>query len=565
MLRVVLIGGILSAALARCALDAGVFGDAACVATFMLAPAIAWALQRHAAVPALDGSDGAEEGELASGPMLRALLDACRDAVLTTDLQARVVHANRAAREIFGEGVRPGISIADSGILAQRISDRDAFEDALERLYAHPEQGGTGEVTCLGAGLHIFGWLSEPIRDASGVAVGRSFVLTDRSLERELSTLKGDFLSTVTHELRTPLTSVKGSLQLVLGKSAALSAIDRELLTISLKNADRLIRLINDLLDISRLEFGKVELAFGAVAVPSLVEEAVVGLRSYAEGREVEVECDVGPDLPPLEGDRDRLIQVLTNLISNAVKFSPADGRVEVRARQVGDGVAIAVRDRGRGIPACEQERLFQRFQRLHRGRDEEPGTGLGLAISKAIIDRHGGRIEVESQEGQGSTFTVVIPAREQPRPRVASSEEGHAPAPRATVLLVLDDLELGSTLDGLVRGRYRLLRVERGVQALHVARAEHPDLIVLEDSLPDLSGDDVLRMLRQTAAARTIPVIMLRAGPENGSGHIWDAPTLLKPVDGEALRRTIDAVLARGPRHVGICRRGGPEHGGMA
>ena len=160
-----------------------------------------------------------------------------------------------------------------------------------------------------------------PLRDEQGNVVGRGFLFHDRSQARELAGSKIDFPSTVTHELRTRLTSVKGSLQLVLGKSTALSPIDSELLHISLKNADRLIRLINDLLDISRLELGKIELTFAKVPTASLVEEAVAGLRAYAAGREITIGCAVSAEAPPL--DLDHLARAIEQALLERAATTP--------------------------------------------------------------------------------------------------------------------------------------------------------------------------------------------------------------------------------------------------
>jgi CheY-like chemotaxis protein/anti-sigma regulatory factor (Ser/Thr protein kinase) len=370
-------------------------------------------------------------------------------------------------------------------------------------------------------------------------------VYRDRTQARELAGLKSDFLSTVTHELRTPLTSVKGSLQLVLGKSSALSPIDCELLNISLKNADRLIRLINDLLDISRLELGKIELTFAKVPTASLVEEAAAGLRAYASGRAITIDAEIDDDVPAIEGDRDRLIQVLTNLISNAVKFSPHSGRVLVRATRYESDVAIAVRDWGVGIRAADQDRLFQRFQRLNPSHSDEPGTGLGLAISKAIVDRHGGRVSVASGENEGSTFTVFIPAAESPAETGAALAARSATEP-PTVLLVDDDEALAARLRAAWDARYRLVHVTRGADALDIARIHRPDCVLLDVVLPDLSGYDVLRILRDASATAAIPVVMLTIQPERAlATNLGAVDVIGKPADLERLTTAVDQAVA--------------------
>jgi CheY-like chemotaxis protein len=307
-----------------------------------------------------------------------------------------------------------------------------------------------------------------------------------------------------------------------------------------------LIRLINDLLDISRLELGKLDLTFRTFPAAAMIEETVAGLRAYAGGRDIALGCEIAPGLPPMRGDRDRLIQVLTNLVSNAVKFSPPGGRVLVRAACTEEGIAIAVRDWGVGIRASDQQRLFRRFQRFNPEYSSEPGTGLGLAISKAIVDRHEGRIDVESREDEGSTFTVIVPAAAPPEggPARLAAASGEAPP---TLLVVDDDADLGTVLEVSFGESYRLLRVERGVQALDVARAERPDLILLDVVLPDLSGYDVLRILQHSDATRGIPIVMLTVQPEPElASALGAAAVLAKPVDIEALRALIATTLGK-------------------
>jgi signal transduction histidine kinase/ActR/RegA family two-component response regulator len=511
-----------------------------------LALGVAWAACRIEKTSLTGGS----EISLAPATSLGAVLQHCENAIVLTDISLRVWYANDAFAELSGRttGAAAGMTILEA--LAHRIADGEAFARKVEELARHVEQEASGELTHLGTPAPTFEWRSVPLRRSDGSVWGRGFLFHDRSQARELAGLKSDFLSTVTHELRTPLTSVKGSLQLVLGKSTALSPIDCELLNISLKNADRLIRLINDLLDISRLELGKIELTFARVTTASLVDEAVAGLRAYAGGREITIGCEIASDVPAVEGDRDRLIQVLTNLISNAVKFSPAHGHVQVCAERQGDDVAIAVRDWGVGIPAADQNRLFQRFQRLNPGHSDEPGTGLGLAISKAIMDRHGGRITLTSREGTGSTFTIIAPAVKETRGTTADSRTSDlAGGPPPTILLVDNDETLVAMLREAWSERYHLVRVGRGVEALDAARQDRPEIILLDVVLPDLSGYDVLRILRTTAATSAIPVIMLTVQPERALATTLGAFDVVgKPLDLDHLTRAVAQALEEAP-----------------
>jgi signal transduction histidine kinase/CheY-like chemotaxis protein len=474
--------------------------------------------------------------------VLAPVLQHCEDAIVLTDANLRIRYANDAFTNLCDRIIDAPSETTVVEAVRHRIADGEGFAHAIAETSRHANRGASGEITHLGTPARTFEWRAIPLPDESGASPVRAFIFHDRSQAQELAGLKSDFLSTVTHELRTPLTSVKGSLQLVLGKSTALSAIDSELLNISLKNADRLIRLINDLLDISRLELGKIELTFGRVPTASLLEEAVAGIRTYAGGRDIGIECNIDADVPALLGDRDRLIQVLTNLISNAVKFSPAAGRVRVAATRHEAEVAIAVQDWGIGIPAADQCRLFQRFERLNRGRSDEPGTGLGLAISKAIVERHGGRITLDSREQEGSTFTIFVPAFEE-SPGRATTDVGEGPS--ATILLVDDDDVLRAELERVLADRYAVTCVRRGLDAVDVARETRPDVVLLDVVLPDLSGYDVLRILRTTGATSATPVIMLTVQPERAlAASLGACDVVAKPVDLDQLRRAIEHAL---------------------
>jgi PAS domain S-box-containing protein len=240
----------------------------------------------------------------------------------------------------------------------------------------------------------------------------------------ELDRLKDEFVALVSHELRTPLTSIRGYLELVLdGEAGKVTDEQRQFLGVVERNANRLLDLVGDLLFLAQIEAGKLTLEVGAVDLAAVAAESVETSRPLAEEKDITLTLATSP-LPLLAGDRARLAQLLDNLVSNAIKFTPEGGRVDVRASSARGNAVLEVRDTGMGISADEQEQVFERFFRTSRATEQAiQGTGLGLAISKAIVHAHGGQITLASNEGEGATFRVVIPIRAA-KPRTAEQEE---------------------------------------------------------------------------------------------------------------------------------------------
>jgi signal transduction histidine kinase len=222
---------------------------------------------------------------------------------------------------------------------------------------------------------------------------------------------KGEFLANMSHELRTPLNSILGFSQLLL-EGGGLSEEQRQDIEVIAQNGRHLLGLINDLLDLSRLESGKAQLQRGEMDVAELVTECVDSVRSLARAKELSLTATVEPDLGAVYGDRSKIKQVLLNLLANAIKFTEAGG-VDVRVIRQGADLCVDVVDTGIGVPAEDRERIFESFQRGVSGLSNKyPGTGLGLAISRQLVEMHGGRIWVESTPGQGSRFRFTIPQR---------------------------------------------------------------------------------------------------------------------------------------------------------
>jgi signal transduction histidine kinase len=228
----------------------------------------------------------------------------------------------------------------------------------------------------------------------------------------ELDRMKDDFLSTVTHELRTPLTSIR-SFSEILHDSPELDMAERQhFLTIIIRESERLTRLINQVLDLTKIETGRMKWQMSAVDLADVIDHAVTSLRQLFEERNIALEVRLPNPIPKIRGDRDQLIQLAINLLSNAQKFCPADsGKVEVGLKSTDHEVTVSVADNGPGIPLHEQEAIFEKFHQVRSGQTGNPmGSGLGLAICRGIVEHLGGRIWVNSRPGHGATFYFTVP-----------------------------------------------------------------------------------------------------------------------------------------------------------
>jgi PAS domain S-box-containing protein len=351
-------------------------------------------------------------------------------------------------------------------------------------------------------------YASTPIVE-DGRITGAVVTFRDVTERREVERMKDEFVSLVSHELRTPLTSIRGSLGLLAaGKVGEMPEKGRRMLEIAVQNTDRLVRLINDILDIERIESGRATMELRPVDAAELIHQSVDVMAAMAERSGVRLFAWADPQ--PLEADPDRILQVFTNLLSNAIKFSPPGGEVVVTMERQAGEVLFRVRDQGRGIPADRLESIFERFQQVDSSdAREKGGTGLGLAICRSIVQQHGGRIWVESTPGEGSTFTFTLPAATLPEPRRVEADDGRGPL----VLVCDDDASVLVVVEEILRGwGYRTLGVTDGDTAVREATRLHPDAILLDMMMPGMTGSDTLKALRQRADTRSIPVIILSA-----------------------------------------------------
>jgi signal transduction histidine kinase len=343
-----------------------------------------------------------------------SIINASSDGLLLYDNGRGLLAANMRCGELLGFSMdellnTPAATLQQ--VLEGRCEEPHVYRGRLDAHFDVPDQSHQDHLVLREPRRRVLRRSSCPLVNQHGVQ-GRVFTYTDVTTETDVDRLKSEFVSMVRHELRTPLTSVHGALQLALsGSGIVIAEEDRELLEISLANTERLVRLVNDLLDLSKIEAGRMPFVLAPVSVDRLLEDAARGMHGLAATRDARIVTDPTFGIPDVAGDRDHLMRVLANLVSNAIKYSPSGSRVRLCARRVAEGVEIAVEDQGPGIPSDQLDRLFRPFSRLglHQ-RQTQGGTGLGLALSRAIIEQHGGRIWVEPRQPSGCRFAFVLP-----------------------------------------------------------------------------------------------------------------------------------------------------------
>lgn len=375
-------------------------------------------------------------------------------------------------------------------------------------------------------------------------------VARDVQDQKAVEQMKNDFVSVVSHELRTPLTSIRGSLGLLAGGVAGeLPEKARSLVEIAAKNSERLGRLINDILDIEKIESGKMGFRFAPVELGPLVEQAVESNRAYAEAYGVELR--IAGTLPEARvwADADRVLQVMANLLSNAAKFSPPGGAVEVAAERLDGHLRVEVTDRGKGIPPELRPRLFEKFVQADASSTRQKGgTGLGLSISKAIVERHGGTIGFESEAGVATSFFFDLPewggeaaVKPPERSRVLLCEDGRK---TARLLYVEDDADLQRVVAAVLDHDAEVEQALSLTEARERLERERFDLVILDLALPDGSGLELLPLLG--SQARPTPVLIFSAHEVEPAVASRVTSVLVKSqtANGELLER-IRAVLA--------------------
>ena len=455
--------------------------------------------------------------------------------------------------------------------------DRAATVAQVERLsHGEPAVAFENRYRCKDGSYRTLMWSAAP--DPSGFIYAAARDITDRKRTEEeraalnrllternaelmrVSRAKTDFLAMMSHELRTPLNSIIGFSEVLIdGKFGALNDKQTRYLNNVLQSGRHLLGLINDLLDLSKIEAGRLEMMLQPCAPRALAADAVVTLQPLATARRIKVTLDAGDGGATLSvlADGVRLKQVLYNLLSNAIKFTRADGAVRVLCAASPEPglVRLSVVDEGPGISPADMAKLFTPFNQLANAADLG-GTGLGLALTKQLVEAMGGKIGVHSELGRGSTFFVDLPRSE--RPTETTSVAAASP-PSAPLALVVDDEPAARELLllALQENGFRTMAVASGDAAIAAARRHAPDVITLDVFLPTIDGWDVLRLLKSNPQTASIPVVMVSISSERARAFSLGAVEhLVKPVGREQLlealaRRSFVSKAKTKPIHV--------------
>jgi len=477
---------------------------------------------------------------------LRAVFDWDPNGIALFDSAGILRMASHRIEEIFGIPLRAMYGQPYDEIYRRKLEQanpqgRPALLARIRRIFADRSSASRDEIE-LERPKHR--WLTRstvPVRGVSGEYLGRLFVYLDVTEQRELDRQRSDFLTVAAHELRTPLTPLSMYLQSIERRLARGQAVENNLVTKARRQVDRLGGLVEDLLDLSRLESRRLRLGSEDVKVNELVDAVVADFRGQTRNHDIVFHRSPEPLL--VKGDHERLEQVLVNLLTNAIKYTPQGGQIVVAVER-GDGeVRVSVKDPGIGVPAEEQPMLFQRFFRAANANTRNySGLGIGLFVSNEIVKRHGGRFEVSSEVGKGSTFCFHLPLARSPA-------EAHAP--RGRVLLVDDDPAiLDATGQVLREWGYAVDEAGDGESALALARAAPPDLMLVDLMMPVMDGWTLIQRLREQQVAPGVPVVVFSADREarERARNLAAQAALRKPFELQELQDVVERLIPKKP-----------------
>ena len=486
------------------------------------------------------------------GERIRTTLNTIVDGIITIDEYGAIQSINPAGEQIFGYGAEE--------LLGRNISmlAAEPYRGAHDSFISHYRQGGAPKVIGLGReveGQRKNGTVFPMELFVSDMRIGGELmfvgVTRDISQRKSMERVKNEFISTVSHELRTPLTSINGSLGLI--RSGALDELPdkrRELIDIAHHNSERLVRLINDILDIEKIEAGFIDDQMEPIDLMALIVSAVAANKGFSQKFGVRYVFIERIEDAYILGNRDRLMQVMANLLSNAVKYSPAGGHVDIAVSRRNGKIHVEVTDRGPGIPEAFHDRIFEKFAQADSSDNRQKGgTGLGLSICKAIIDRCGGDIGFETAEDIGTTFYFELPALNIMGEETATSDLLPEPS-GARVLICEDDPDTAQRLSILLQADGCQTDIAFcAAQAKTMLATGDYAAMTLDLGLPDQDGVALIGELRANPVTRNLPIIVVSIKADEGEKRLnGDAfgiiDWMMKPIDPVRLRDNLKRAL---------------------
>jgi len=498
----------------------------------------------------------------------QAILESIADGVIVNDVHGRILLINAAAERIvgvhgstvLGEDVR---AVFDAFMLDGREKALTAMDSLTAGLFTSPADSDPQIIETilkLEMGNRVVNAHLAPVMTRGEELLGVVTVFRDITKEVEADRAKSEFVSNVSHELRTPMTSIKGYTDLLHASAVGeVNAEQKRFLSIIKSNADRLTTLINDLLDISRTEAGRIELEFKPLQMGEIVLEVANSFRGQMESKGLEFLVDIPDNLGKVRGDRGRITQILTNLIANAYHYT-LEGSIKVSLSQVDNVLKVDVADTGIGIAPGDQGKIFDRFYRADNSLVQETtGTGLGLSIVKMFVEMHGGRVWVESEPGKGSSFTFVLPTIEEPveatlilsptsLPAIHSRKTEAMFSRKGRVLVAEDDADTARLLqEVLSQGGFEVAVALDAYKVVATACRQKPEIILLDLKLPGMDGYETITRLKKEAETREIPIVAMSAHVEERERvrTLGVENFLAKPFTVDELVTKLNGVLA--------------------
>jgi len=499
---------------------------------------------------------------------LHDLLDNISDAIITIDAQGMILSFNSTVEDMFGyhasELIGKNIKILMPSPYAEM---HDSYLANFQKTGVTHTIGQTREVEALRKNGETFAaelWVHKLALQDKTQFMG---IIRDISERQYVDRMKTEFISTVSHELRTPLTSIRGSLGML--KSGVLGEFPSKanrMIELAHNNTERLINLVNDILDVEKIQAGKMELKFAELNITELVKQSIAANKAYADSHHVRLE--IMPDIPDFSvyADAHRLQQVMANLISNAAKFSPEQGRVMINIEKKGAFIRTSISDKGIGIPEIYRHKLFQKFSQVDSSDTRQKGgTGLGLNITKAIIEHHGGHIDYTTEEGMGSTFFFDLleyqATTEMPEPTAMAEVTTHLSQKmkhNGHILVLEYDPDIASFLSLLLEQQgFKVTTCATTQTAKHLLQQTKFDAMTVDIHLPDQDGLSFIQEFRAQETDSYLPMIIISATAELNKDPSSSALSIIdwidKPIDTLRLNKALRQAMKKNDSPISI------------